>query len=251
VLLDGQTPLVIDSKAYNLSVQTRPAQGGLPYAGGDAGIMLVDQTGADVTSQATGGKLGALLLTRNQTVPYYIGSQTQQGELNNLAKSFASRVNTILTNAQTAANRTVIRLFTYDLTNDTKVASSLSITDITPDQIVTADGTGSNGVAIELANITNPTNAADLMADGQNFAAFYGQIAGKAGADAAQATTDLEVQRDLTAQAQNQRAQVSGVSLNDQAAQLMSLQQAYQATARIVSILASLGQTTVNLIPQA
>src|SRR5262249_47677468 len=120
-----------------------------------------------------------------------------------------------------------------------------------PDQIVTADGTSSNGVATELANITNPTNAADLMANGETFAAFYGQLAGKAGSDAAQAISDLQTQQNLNAHAPNQRPPTSGVSLNDQAALLLSLQQAYQATARIISILSNLSQTAVNLIPQA
>jgi flagellar hook-associated protein 1 FlgK len=244
VLLDGQTPLVLGSTAYSLTVTT-------PYPPGDAGIMLVAQGGTDVTAQATQGNLGALLQIRNQTVPYYLGSQTQTGELNNLAKSFASSVNNIVTTAQSNAGTTVEPLFTYNPTDDTKIASSLTLTTITPDQIVTADGTSSNGVATELANITNSTDPADLMSDGQTFIGFYGQLAGQAGSDASQAATDLQTQQNLTTQAQNQRAQASGVSLNDQAAQLMSLQQAYQATARVITILSSLSQTVVNLIPQA
>jgi flagellar hook-associated protein 1 FlgK len=89
------------------------------------------------------------------------------------------------------------------------------------------------------------------MGNGETFAAFYGQVAAQAGTDASQASTDLQTQQDLTTQAQNQRTQASGVSLNDQAAQLLTLQQAYQATARVISILSSISQTAVNLIPQA
>jgi flagellar hook-associated protein 1 len=251
VLLDGQTPLVLGAKAFVLAVQTKPQDVNAPYPNGDAGIRLVDQNGTDVTSQATQGQLGALLQIRNQTVPFYLGSQTQPGELNNLAQSFASRVNTIVTTAQTAAGATVSPIFTYNQTDATQTASSLTIGTITPDQIVTSDSTASNGVANELANIANPTNQADLMSNGMSFTAYYGQLAGQAGADASQATTDLQTQQTLTTQAQNQRTQASGVSLNDQAAQLLNLQQAYQATARIVSILTTLSQTTVNLIPQA
>ncbi len=251
VLLDGQTPLALGAKAFALSVQTTTKDPNAAYPDGDGGIRLLDQNGTDVTAQATQGQLGALLQIRNQTIPSYLGSQTQPGELNSLAKSLASRVNTILTTAQSAAGATLAPLFVYKQTDDTRAASSLTLDDITPDQIVTNDGSSSNGVANELANLTNPTNPTDLMTNGMSFTAFYAQLAGQAGSDASQAATDLQTQQDLTTQAQNQRMQASGVSLNDQAAQLLNLQQAYQATARIITILSSLSQTTVNLIPQA
>lgn len=250
VLLGGQTALVLGSTAYSVSVKQNSGNAAEPYPNGDGGIALLDHNGADITAQATEGNLGAALQVRNQTVPYYLGSQKQQGALNQLAETFASRVNTILTTAQTASGATATPLFTYNQNDATKVAASLSLGTITADQIVTSDGVSSNGVASELANITNPTNQADLMSDGQTFTGFYGQLAGQAGADAAQASTDLTTQQDLTAQAQNQRTQASGVSLNAQAAQLLALQQAYQATAKIVTILESLSQTAVNLIPQ-
>jgi flagellar hook-associated protein 1 FlgK len=250
-LLDGQTPLVLGSTAYALAVKSQPADSYAPYPNGDSGIMLTDQNGADITGQATQGKLAGLLQVRNQAVPYYLGTESQVGELNNLAKSFALRVNTIITGAQTAAGATVTPLFTYNPSDDTKAASTLAVNAITTDQIVTADATSGNGVAAELADITNPTNPADLMSNGQSFTAFYGQLAGQTGGDAARAASDLQTQQSLTTQAQNQRTQTSGVSLNDQAAQLLSLQQAYQATARIITILNSLSQTAVNLIPQA
>ena len=157
VLLDGQTPLVLGSASYSLTVKPKTADPTAPYPNGDAGIILVAQDGTDVTAQATQGNLGALLQIRNQTVPYYLGNQTNPGELNTLAKSFASRVNTIVTDAQTTAGATVIPLFAYSLTDDTKAAKSLTVSTITPDQIVTSGGTSgaSNGVATELANITD------------------------------------------------------------------------------------------------
>jgi flagellar hook-associated protein 1 FlgK len=47
----------------------------------------------------------------------------------------------------------------------------------------------------------------------------------------------------LLNQAQSLRAQVSGVSLNDQATQLLQFQESYQASAQLI--------TTVNTITQA
>jgi flagellar hook-associated protein 1 len=50
-------------------------------------------------------------------------------------------------------------------------------------------------------------------------------------------------------QAQQQRATVSGVDLNAEAAQLLQFQQAYQAVGRLVTVLDDLTQTVINLIP--
>lgn len=250
VLLGGQSALVLGATAHSISVRPRTPSASAAFPGGDAGLQLLDDSGADITGQATGGKLGAALEVRNQVVAYYIGNQDQAGELNVLAKSFAGRVNTIITEAQTAAGATATPLFTFTPGDDTKTASSLSVTGITAAQIFSGDAASSNGAALELANLDSPSNALDMVS-GMSFAAFYGSIAARAGSDAANAETDLSMQQDLTTQAQNQRAGASGVSLNDQAAQLLSLQQAYQATARIITVLDNLCQTAVNLLPQA
>jgi flagellar hook-associated protein 1 FlgK len=260
VLLDGQTPLAIGQKPYALTIQNQPADPAATYPNSVPGIQLVDQEGTDVTAQASQGKLGALLETRNQTIPGYLGDRTTPGSLNRLATAFAQRVNQILTTGQVSAGPPPVQgapLFIY--TSDTTSAATLSVNpSITAAQIATIDPgppattnpASSNGVATELGNLTNPANSADLI-DGASYTSFYGLLAGQAGAASAQTSTDLKTQQDMTAQAQNQRSQASGVSLNDQAAQLLALQQAYQATAKIITILQSLSQTTVNLIPQA
>jgi len=250
VLLGGQSALVLGATAQSIAVRPRTPSASASYPGGDAGLQLLDDSGADITSQATLGRLGAALEIRNQIVPHYIGNQDQPGELNVLAKSFAGRVNTILNAAQTASGAMPTNLFAYNLADDTKAAISLSLTGITAAQIASGDATSINGAALELTNFDSPSNALDMV-NGLSFAAYYGSIASRAGSDAANAAADLAMQQDLTTQAQNQRADVSGVSLNDQAAQLLSLQQAYQATARIITVLDNLCQTAVNLIPQA
>jgi flagellar hook-associated protein 1 FlgK len=48
-------------------------------------------------------------------------------------------------------------------------------------------------------------------------------------------------------QLQNQRNSVSGVSLDEEAANLVQFQRAYQAAARIVNVIDTLTQTAINL----
>jgi flagellar hook-associated protein FlgK len=46
-----------------------------------------------------------------------------------------------------------------------------------------------------------------------------------------------------------QRAAVSGVSLNAEAAKLLQFQQSYQAVARLVSTLNTITQATLSMLP--
>lgn len=260
VLLGGQTPLVLGSTANALGIQNQPVDPASSYPNALPDIRLVTQDGTDVTAQATQGELGAFLSFRNQTIPQYLGDSSQQGSLNTLATTFANRVNQILSGGQIASTGAPgTNLFTYSALTDTSAAMSLSVVPgFTADQIATVDPGPpvlGNGVALELANLTNPTNPADLIVSlgstqSESFASYYGQLAGQAGSASSQATAEVQTQQDLTTQAQNLRTQASGVSLNAQAAQLLTLQQAFQATAKLVSVLDTLSQAAINMIPQ-
>ena len=116
MLLDGQTALVTGQTSEILQIRNQLPQQGVQYPTGNTGIQLVDQTGNDVTSQATQGQLGGLLQTVNQTIPQYLGNQNQLGSLNQLAQTFADRVNTILTTGQVSSGPPPVQgaaLFTY------------------------------------------------------------------------------------------------------------------------------------------
>jgi flagellar hook-associated protein 1 FlgK len=56
-----------------------------------------------------------------------------------------------------------------------------------------------------------------------------------------------ENHRLFSTQLENRRQSIQGVSLNDEAAQLVLFQRAYQASARMVGILDDLMEVTVNL----
>src|SRR5207302_1049471 len=66
VLLGGQTPLVLGANQYSLHLDLA-APGSPPpaYPNGTPALELKDQSGQDITAQATGGRLGSLLHTRN------------------------------------------------------------------------------------------------------------------------------------------------------------------------------------------
>jgi flagellar hook-associated protein 1 FlgK len=184
-------------------------------------------------------------------LPSIIGNGSQQGSLNQLAQAFADRVNQLLVSGQTASGAAGSALFSYNSTAPTSIAatfaensslagSDLAAVDPGPPAVV-------NGIASHLAALSSPTNSTDMV-NGQSYTDFYGSIATQIGNQASTASSNQSTQSNLLAQAQNLRAQVSGVSLNDQAAILLQFQQAYQAAAQMISVINTTTQYLMNSI---
>ena len=124
-------------------------------------------------------------------------------------------------------------------------AYTLQVNNLTPDQIAAAvpGAPNGNGNALNLANL-----AKQPLVGGFTFTQSYGNLAATAGRDVANAKQDHSAQQDLVAQAQQQRAQVSGVSLNEEAARLIQFQQSYQAVGKFVNVLKTLTDTLLTII---
>jgi flagellar hook-associated protein 1 FlgK len=253
IMVNGQTPLLLDDKQYKLSATL--AQPSNPtYPNAPAGDRILGSDGSDITAATTGGQLGALLDVRNKKLASFIGDANQPGDLNRLAKQVASRVNEILTNGQISSGPPAVPgvpLFTYDTSNDAGVAASLKVDpSMTPDQLASIDPgppTVSNGVPLALSQLASPLNAADKI-DGVSYSQYYGQLASRVGGDLNQAQNGQQVQQSLLAQAKDLRQQYSGVSLDEEAAILIQFQRAYQANSRFISILDQLTQNAIDII---
>ncbi len=241
VLMGGQTPLVTGSTANPLHVTFAPTAGATnPSAPPDAQITTF--SGQNVTNVVSQGSLAGLLQFRNTTLPSVIGNGAQQGSLNQLAQSVADRVNTLLTSGQSSAGPPAVAgapLFSYTASSATSVAQTLSLTSVTGSQLAAISPgppTVANGTADQLAQLSTPQTAADKV-NGMSYMDYYGSLASDIGSQAASAAMAETSQTQLLTQAQNMRSQVSGVSLNDQAAKLLQFQQAYEASAHMVSVI--------------
>jgi len=91
-----------------------------------------------------------------------------------------------------------------------------------------------NGIADQLSQLQSPTSAADMLS-GLSYTGFYSAIASDVGALKASASQTQQTQTQVLTQAQSARGQLSGVSLNEQAAALLQFQNAYQASAQALS----------------
>jgi flagellar hook-associated protein 1 len=224
VLMGGQTPLVMGTTQSPLSVAfTTPANPTNPDAPPIATITGAD--GQDVTSTVSQGTLAALLTFSNVTLAGVMGNSNEAGSLNQLAQAFATQVNSLVTPASG------IPLFTTT-GGATSAAQTLAVNpNMTAAQLVAASATSSNGTADQLAQLAT---ASDPTL-GMGYTDFYSNIASGIGALEDSASANQTTQQDLLSQAENTRSQASGISLNQEATQLIQFQQAYEASAQTVT----------------
>jgi flagellar hook-associated protein 1 FlgK len=253
VLLAGGEPLVMGKQAYPLSsgaaVSTAPPP---VYPQSLPSAHVYDSEGNDITSQITGGKLGGLLDTRNRVLGSILGNAQQQGTLNQFAQTLADAVNSILESGTVSTDPgspNGAALFTYTASNAAGVAASLSLNPaITPDQLAAVDSSGSaNGNANQLAALESATAGSGTI-NGLNLTQFFAQIAAGVGQENQTATNNEQTQQQIVSQAQSIRDQISGVSLDQQAVNVLQFQRAYQATAQVVTVINSLFDSVLQLV---
>ena len=239
VLMGGQTPLVIGVTQNQLKVTNpepvNPANPDAPLA---AAIVMPD--GKDVTSTVTNGTLAGELTFNNVTLAGVMGNSSTQGSLNQLAQAIADGVNGLLNQGTPPGGP----LFSYDATRPTAIAQGLTVD--TGATLTAASATSNNGTADALTQLLGAN--ASAMPDGMSYSDSDSGVASDVGAQASAASTDQTTQTGLLTQAQNMRAQISGISLNDQAAQLIQFQQSYEAAAQTISVINNVLQDLITMM---
>ena len=227
VFLGGQTPIVIGDQSLAIQGDFSTPQ-----------IAVTDSTGKDITSQITGGQLGALIQEQNTTLPGYTA------QLNTLASTLADQVNQTLGAGVDENGASPIEdLFAYNVSAG--AAASLSVNPLTPDELAAAlpAAPGGNGNALALAALANST-----VVNGYTFTTAFGNLGENIGDDISNAQSNQTTQQDLLTQAENLRSQASGVSLNQEAVTIEQFEQAYNAAARMLGIVDELTETLMGVI---
>ena len=200
--------------------------------GADAstGFQNIFSQGTDVTSNFTGGQLAGLLEARDQAISSAIS------DLDNLAAGIINAVNT--QNGQG-----------YDLNGDkggnffqpvvqpspgsnAGAAENMAVAITDPSKIAaSSDGTqGDNANALAMANIQD-----QAVVNGETATDFYSNLVSTVGNHVSSATDEQEAVGLVLTQLQNQRSDISSVSLNEEAANLICYQRAYEAAAEVVA----------------
>ena len=81
-----------------------------------------------------------------------------------------------------------------------------------------------------------------------SFANTYGALIADVGTRTQQSENNATVQAHLLGQAEGAKAEVSGVNLDEEAANLVRFQQAYQAAAQVISTANTLFNTLLNAV---
>jgi flagellar hook-associated protein 1 FlgK len=187
-----------------------------------------------------GGSIYGALAARDGAI------QTLRDELDALASQFVTAVNA-------AYNPT-------GLTGDFFAAGGLTAATIRVDSAVTtgnlkaSDGgaAGSNTVALAVAALANEvfSTAGGDAIDG-TFSSFFGKSVIKLGEALATANARVEDQANIERLVRNQRDSVSGVSLDEEMANLVKYQRSFQASSRVFNVLDELLDGVVNGLGRA
>jgi flagellar hook-associated protein 1 FlgK len=87
------------------------------------------------------------------------------------------------------------------------------------------------------------------VADGgtKTFEDHYQTIIGRLGSESRRVSDRMLVRNDLVAQLENERQQISGVSLDEEMTRMIQFQRAYQASARVITVSNDMLETLINM----
>jgi flagellar hook-associated protein 1 len=223
------TALVAGQQSFQLATQLN-----------SSGVERIFAQGKDITGTIVSGQLGGLLQTRDQQIPAI------QSRLDTLAASLATSLNTVQTSGYDLNGNlaTGVDLFSPPPVSGTGAAASLAVS-ITDPLLIAAssDGTvGSNGNAELMYALRNQG-----IVSGQTPTDYYSGIVFDVGNATANASAEQSASALVLQQLNSQRSAISGVSLDEEAANMIRYQKAYAASAQVISTINSMMQTVINM----
>lgn len=219
-------PLVVDGQSYALSTA----------ADSTGSEHIYSAQGDDITSEISGGSLGGILQARDQDIP------ALQTNLDSLASGLVQALNTAHKEGTDRNGNPGGNLFQPVTGAGAAAGMAVAITD--PSLLAAgSDGTsGSNG---NIANLSAVANQA--VANGLTPSAAYGNLVFQVGSGISSSNSELTASNAMLQQLQQQQASVGGVSLDEEASNLLLYQRAYQASAEAVSAVNQMLQVVMNI----
>ena len=178
-----------------------------------------------------------------------------KAKLNDMANVFATKINEVHLSGLNLDNINGISIdkepfFTgstaQDLSVNEKIMNSLNLIAAASveDPLTGKSSTGNGENAKAMAAIRQATltfgDATSTAAD------FYRNIIGKLGIDSQESERMLDNSNVIVQQVENRRQSISGVSLDEEMANMIKFQQAYNASARVVTVINEMLDTIIN-----
>jgi flagellar hook-associated protein 1 FlgK len=221
------TPLVMGSQSYAL--QTTVSSTGTQ--------QVLDQSGNNITTSLSGGDLGGTIQTRDTIIPGLLN------QLDTLANQFGAAMNAAQASGIDQNGNAGQNFFTIPSTVAGSAASiKMALTD--PSQIASSsDGTtGSNGNLANLSAVQTST-----LPSGETPGNSYASLVYQVGSLTSNANAESTATSASLLQLNDQLSSVSGVSIDEESANLITYQQAYEAAARVVTTIQALFTTTMSM----
>jgi flagellar hook-associated protein 1 FlgK len=217
------TALVVGGQSFALNTQTNAS-----------GLQDVYAQGKDITADLTSGDLAGVLQARDQTVPGLLSN------LDTLASGISNALNTANSQGFGLNGNAGGNLFVPPPAGGQGAAAAMAVAITNPALIAaSSDGTpGSNGNLAVISAVENQP-----VAGGQSPTDYYSNIVFNVGNDVSNDSAELNASQSILSQLQDQRASISGVSLDEEASNTVQFQRAFDAAAEVV--------TTVNDMPRS
>ena len=221
-------PLVAGEQSFQLSTQ-RDA----------SGTERVYAQGNDITLTIVSGQLGGALEARDQVIP------SLENQLDTLASGLANAVNGVQTAGYDLNGQKGTYLFNPPPASGTGAAAVLSVALTDPAAIAaSSDGTvGSNGNAEAMYALSSQS-----IISGQSATNYYSGIVFNIGNDVANASAEQNASSQVLQQLNDQRSAVSGVSLDEEAANMVRYQNAYAASAQVITTINAMMNDVIQMV---
>jgi flagellar hook-associated protein 1 FlgK len=228
----GSEALVERTTAVPLDTSTR----------GDNNVVVTDVThgaGARVI-HVSGGRLGGLLETRDETVPGYLA------RLDEIAATVVREVNRIHRTGFDSAGVAGGDFFDPDFTSAATIKVADAVRADTSLIAASADGSAGNGaVALAVADLRL---AGIFGVEGATSEDYYASLIADLGIEAERAVDNKDAEDLLLTEIETRRESVKGVSIDEEMTNLVASQHAYQAAVKLVTVIDDLMETIMTTL---
>ncbi len=204
----------------------------------DGGELYVGPVNSGAAVNLKGGELFALTETYSETIPKY------QNYIDTLFKQLVDSVNSVHSTGSTIEStpRTGINFF-KEYKDGKLVIDDEILTDV-KNIAVSSDGTDGNGdLAAQLGALSS-----NKVISGTTFEGYYNSLISEVGNDKVSSDRLAEASKLVVEQLENQRASVSGVSVDEEMTDIIKFQRSYDASARLIKIANEMLDTLMSLV---
>jgi flagellar hook-associated protein 1 FlgK len=192
----------------------------------------------DIAIEFTGGELFALEQMRDKLIPEY------QGNLDLLAKTIVEQVNALHRNGVGATGSTNVNLFNPFQTTALTIALNTEVEN--DPNLVASSLSGEPGDTRNAQAISELRSSRVMLSGSATMNEFYAGFVGTLGIRTQEANNLKDNYNLLVTQLDNTRQSIQGVSVDEEATNMIKYQRAYEASARMITYIDSALDTVIN-----